>query len=249
MFKHAYVEEIGGRRLNHEATLVVQELAKRSIPATLFSKQRIQRRQLPLSSECFVAGDMDVMQSAISQLGIKCPPIQCYPEALRSFLQRRVWKSDLGSIERAILEGEMRACFAKPERNAKKFTGKVFAGPDDFYGLARITRREPLLCSEPVKWKSEYRVYVIAGNIVATDLYNGDEKEKLDEAVVQSAVDTFQASGEAPAGYAADFGVIADGKTALVEVNDGFALGAYQISAELYTNLLFARWKEMLATV
>ncbi|MGM7644396.1 ATP-grasp domain-containing protein [Nocardia sp. JW2] len=46
-----------------------------------------------------------------------------------------------------------------------------------------------------------------------------------------------------------DFGVLANGDTALVEVNDGYALGAYRIAADHYTELVMARWRELLGAV
>ena len=49
------------------------------------------------------------------------------------------------------------------------------------------------------------------------------------------------------AGFGIDFGLLSTGETALVEMNDGFALGAYAISARDYTDLLIARWEELMA--
>lgn len=49
----------------------------------------------------------------------------------------------------------------------------------------------------------------------------------------------------APAGYALDFGVTRDGRTLLVEINDGYALGCYGLQHNLYAKLLEARWAEM----
>ncbi len=49
----------------------------------------------------------------------------------------------------------------------------------------------------------------------------------------------------APAGYSADFGVSADGRTLLVETNDGYSLGCGALVANLYAELLLARWEEI----
>ena len=51
----------------------------------------------------------------------------------------------------------------------------------------------------------------------------------------------------APAGYSADFGVTDDGRTLLVEVNDGYSLGSGGLVANLYAELLRSRWQEMTA--
>lgn len=50
---------------------------------------------------------------------------------------------------------------------------------------------------------------------------------------------------DAPQGYAVDFGLARDGRTLLVEVNDGYALGAYGLEPHAYAHLLAARWYEL----
>ena len=49
----------------------------------------------------------------------------------------------------------------------------------------------------------------------------------------------------APAAYGLDFGVTADGRTLLVEANDGFALGCYGLDPVIYAEMLEARWCEL----
>jgi ATP-grasp domain, R2K clade family 3 len=54
------------------------------------------------------------------------------------------------------------------------------------------------------------------------------------------------ATGRAPcAFFALDVGVLATGETVLVEVNDGFSLGRYGLPVALYTDMVIARWEEM----
>ncbi|WP_181243723.1 ATP-grasp domain-containing protein [Chamaesiphon polymorphus] len=109
-----------------------------------------------------------------------------------------------------------------------------------------MSRREELLCADVVTWLSEYRVYVVNSEIRSVDWYAGDREVAIDLNVVRAAIATLHAAGESYAGYAIDFGVLATGKTALVEMNDGFALGAYSIDSKNYTDLIWARWAELL---
>ena len=51
-----------------------------------------------------------------------------------------------------------------------------------------------------------------------------------------------------PAGCALDFGVTEDGRTLLIEMNDGYSLGTYGLEATLYARLLTARWAELNGT-
>ena len=52
----------------------------------------------------------------------------------------------------------------------------------------------------------------------------------------------------APAGYSLDFGLTDTGKTLLIEVNDGYALGSYGLFYIDYAKLLAARWAELTGT-
>lgn len=247
-FKHAYLQQTGNGRLRPEEQRVQTECERRGIPFTLFTLKQIQRRQLPLTRETFVSGDMDAMHGAMKQLGIELPSVSDYPKCLARHLHRRVWQSTLGEVEQAIFEGTglKLPVFAKPAGRSKLFTGKVFDSPDDLYGVSGRSRREPVWCSEVVSWVSEFRAYVIDGCVKSLDHYGGDAAIRPDRMVVDLAVQTFKLHGSAPIAYGIDFGVLSTGETALIEMNDGYALGAYQIGAEDYTDLLFQRWAELM---
>jgi hypothetical protein len=247
-FKHAFLQELGSGRLRHEEQLVADELTLRNIPFTLFTYKRIQRRQLPLDGETFLVGDMDCIQGALKQLDVPAPSPNDYPKSMSSFMRRRTWRSTLADLERDIA-GEGRApVFAKPASRQKRFTGKVFNGTEDFYSVSGVSRAEEILCSEVVKWLSEYRVYVIQSRIVSIDNYAGDKNIPLDVSAVESALAALQNAEEAPAAYGIDFGVLDTGQTALVEMNDGVAIGAYSIDKRPYTDLLMTRWAELISS-
>jgi hypothetical protein len=48
-----------------------------------------------------------------------------------------------------------------------------------------------------------------------------------------------------PAGYGIDFGVLTDGRTVLVEVNEGYSLSPYGLESTEYAELLEARWLQL----
>lgn len=50
---------------------------------------------------------------------------------------------------------------------------------------------------------------------------------------------------DTPAAYVIEFGVLADGRTALAEVNDGLSFGCYGLSPYVHTRMHEARWLEM----
>lgn len=248
-FTHAYLEEQGNGRLGQEEKLLRAELERLGIPVTLYTAKRMQRRQLPLNETCLVAGDMVAMHGAMRQLGIEPPVPNDYPECLRSYLRRKVWTSTLAAVERGVYEGDGEPVFAKPAERRKSFTGRVVSSPNDLYVIGGTSRREQVWCSEVVEWATEYRVYVVGETILAMDWYAGEPWMKLDRAVVESAIADYRRSGTAPAAYGIDFGVLGSGETALIEANDGYALGAYQIDAPSYAAVVFTRWRELLGTI
>lgn len=230
-----------------EAQLVREHCEKLGIPAQLYTPKRLNRRQLPLTATTFVFGDMDCMRAAMQQLRIPAPHAMDYPTSLARFLHRKVWRDDLGGVKAQLAEGAP-SLFVKPASRAKRFTGRVFNDVSDFHVVGDTSLREPVWCSTVVAWRSEYRVYVVGDEVVGIDHYGGDASVPLDGQTVADAVAEFRNSGEAPAAYGIDLGVLSSGETALVEANDGFALGAYRIGSEPYGRLLFARWRELLAT-
>lgn len=64
--------------------------------------------------------------------------------------------------------------------------------------------------------------------------------------IVKNAVKDLENSEEGTHAYGIDFGILSTGETALVEWNDGYALGSYGLDQEIYTDLLLERWSEIM---
>jgi len=62
-------------------------------------------------------------------------------------------------------------------------------------------------------------------------------------AIVNAAVNDYI---DIPAACSLDFGITDYGRTLLVEINDGFSIGAYGLDEELYAKFLMARWAEII---
>lgn len=247
MITSAYIQEEGNGRLGAEERGLINGLQERGIPTKLFTRKRLARRQLPLDRNTLVAGDVPVVLGALRQLGIEPPAPIDYPTSLQYLLHRRVWASTVKRLKDDIFEGMGRPVFAKPLGRQKRFTGRVFASPDDLFHLEGTSGAASIHFSEVVEWVSEYRVFVVRGQVVGIRHYRGDPAVLLDEAVVAEAVAMLSASGEGTAGYGLDLGVLSGGQTALVEWNDGFSLGSYELDPSHYTDLILARWLEMTA--
>ncbi|MDI9637578.1 ATP-grasp domain-containing protein [Geitlerinema splendidum] len=246
MISKAFIQEQGNGRLREEEGRVVVELQRRGIPIAFYTEKRIHRRQLPLDGESLVVGDMPCISGALKQLSIPEPQPNDYPTSLHKFLHRRVWQSTLEELERGLREGCYPATFVKPATRRKRFTGCVFESEYDLSQVYGVSRQEKVLCSEVVAWLSEYRIYVVHSEIRNVDWYAGNADIPIDIEEVRRAIQVLDQAKESYAGYAIDFGVLASGQTALVEMNDGFAVGAYSIDSKNYTDMIWARWEELL---
>ena len=192
-----------------------------------------------LSLEDVVVDFIDESREALKHLGLASPSVPTYPEVLHLYLGRKLWTS---TIDRIASAPELWPVFVKPRDDSKKFTGVLVRGTGDLVGCGDPSHDTPVWCSEPVKFISEWRCFVRYGEILDVRPYKGNWRSHLDSRVIEEAVESWQ---EKPRGCALDFGLDARGRTLLVEVNDGFALGAYGLPPLLYARLLSARWSEM----
>lgn len=223
--------------------MVRAELMRLKQPWMWASLSQLQRARIRPTPQGLVVGQIAFVKAALRQLGSALPSPDSYPVVLAPFLQRKVWRQSLAEV-RADLDQNSEARFIKPAETHKGFTGLVLREAAD-PRLVGQRARQQVWCSDVVVWRSEWRCYVLEQTIGHLACYAGDPQVRPDQDVIRDAVVRYGLAG-APQGYALDVGVLGDGRTALVEVNDGFSLGAYPgTPPDLYTALLQARWREL----
>lgn len=190
-----------------------------------------------------VVGGIGMVNYRLNKLGIEVPSID-YPEELKSYLGRNIWTDTLSNVQANF---ENKPIFIKPLIE-KAFTGKVVSKFSDFIGVlsSEITQDSLLLCSDPIDIVSEYRVFMRYGYILDVRHYKGDWSVVPNKNVINNAIADYKSI---PAGCSMDFGVTRDGKTILIEVNDGYALGDYGLLYTDYAKLISARWAELTNTI
>ena len=200
---------------------------------------------LPLTRRTVVVGGMGTVQAALESVGTHPPSHTTVPSVLHPFLGRECWRT----TQREVQEAGRFPLFVKPYEEAKIFTGRVVTDADDLKrllapqeGFPVVTDDFPLLAQEPVTFLSEWRVFVVRGAVVGVSHYAGDALVFPAPGVIRVTLGAYQ---NAPAGYSADFGVTDDGRTLLVETNDGYSLGHGGLVANTYAELLRARWDKM----
>lgn len=198
-------------------------------------------------------GSVEFVRAVIAATGIIEPTWQCYPSALLPWLHRELSTTTIRDVI-----ARQAPCFVKPH-TTKLFDGFVFPGAsakhnaDDHIAaqlqtLAQLDDDTPVLVSSVVDFASEWRVYVMKGVVLGRGRYDADGAEDAG-APSQGEIETMvRAFKTAPAAWALDVGVLDDGRTALVEVNDGWAIGLYSssdVSSHQYLNFLWCRWCEI----
>ncbi len=231
----AYIHSMRGEPWNEECATAQRGFEELGIQCVPFSSNDVldQSRR-----EDVVVGGLLVTGHALAMRGIKPPSID-YPKSLSRFLGRRVWTTTVGKIESQDLP-----LFIKPLEE-KELPGTVARDMTDLGDYLACGEGYPVLCSEPVRFVSEKRFFIRYGEIADVRHYRGDPSVQCDDAVVSDIIEAYAADPNEPAGCSIDLGVTDDGRTLLVEVNDGYALGCYGADCVAYALLLAARWAEL----
>jgi|SRR5579883_2282223 len=196
-------------------------------------------------------GGVEFVRRAMTLAQVAEPPNLTYPEVLRPYLRREVRMRPAGSV--------IGRWFVKPT-TTKAFTGFVFdtmGSPEQlschdreqYEAFMALAPDVPVWTAEPVRWVSEVRYYVERGEILGEGRYDeGPEEVPLpDLPTVREMAGHLAVSPEAPSAFAIDVGVLECGTTALIEVNDAWALGYYSgtLSPRRYIEMLWTRWREL----
>ncbi len=168
-------------------------------------------------------------------LSIPEPAPLDYPPCLRAFLGREV-------RQHADCSGIPVGQWIKPVRTKAWQAQRVAPGAIPPSG-------GPVWSSEHLTLRGEFRVYVLADRVVGAGRYDdgADDGLAFDASVVDQMIATYRAASEAPAAYALDVAVLADGRTILIEVTDAWAIGYYRgsLAPRNYVRMLWARWREI----
>lgn len=238
------IEGASFSRRSTEDELVLQYAQERDLPVEYASLRQVTGGRFRVKPGQVPVGGIPFVRAAARQLGIAGLEQSCYPAALQPYLRRALETDTLRAVV-ARLENGGAAAFIKPAERTKRFTGFVLDNAQD-YRLAGVSKALPVWVSTPVKWVSEWRAYVVEHKVRHLSLYAGTREALPNHEAVNDMVQLYAASG-GPAGYALDVGVLAGPEglvTALVEVNEGFAVGAYeQTPADVYAEMLTAFWR------
>lgn len=192
------------------------------------------------NKEDIVVDGVKEVQSILKSFNIETLSFD-YPEELEKYLQRKIWQSKLSDI---IYDEKKWNIFIKPY-DRKVFNGTIVSKITDLRKVNGVNPETKIWCSEILKFVSEWRCFVLYGEILDVKRYNGDWSKTINPNIAFNAVKDFSS---APVAYALDFGVTEDGETVLIEVTEGFSVGSYGLDSISYAKFLSARWAELTKT-
>ena len=197
-----------------------------------------------VTDEDIVLDYIDQVQTILRKFGV-VPVCQDYPDELKEFMGRNIWKDTIDAINS---NPEKWGVFVKPVRD-KAFTGHVIHSPKDLIGCGNCQENYEVLCCDVIDIKREWRGFITYDELVDIRPYKGDYHYHFDPDVVDRVVAAFKTIPDRPMGCSIDFAVIEkEGKqqTVFLEMNDGYALGNYGLVPLSYAKLISARWSQLL---
>ena len=242
--EHVYVQAVDGAPEDEAFHKAWHGFRKRRIECTLVDAKAIEDGTLSLNRSTLVAGGLRTVESAMKRIGMRMPVANNLPDELSNYFGRKIEKTTLGAVRRRSQSQNVESCFLKPLDQNKLFPAIALFDADDLATLDSLSDEVRVVVSEYVLFDSEWRVFVVEGEIIGLSHYQGDHFVYPDSTTIKSAIADFKS---APAGYGIDFGVLSSGQTVLVEANDGYSLGSYSLNSVDYTRLLEARWAELAA--
>lgn len=234
----AYLQRKGGELTNANTFNANEGL--RLLGVETIGLEAHELETLPLSKDTLVCGYVGIVHRALERLGVPLPQLHPAPPALASFYGRSIRATTLGEVRSLAAP-----IFVKPLYRHKAFTGHVRRGElDDLNRTALLEDDFDVRVSDVVDFVSEWRCFILRGQCVGAKPYAGDVRAiSPDWRVLDGSLVALGKS--LPAACSIDLGITREGATLVVEMNDGYALGAYGLAPVPYAQMLEARWLEI----
>lgn len=233
--KNVYIQRTGNRFFSVNCFEAAMGFGQMGYSIIGFEKPR----EINHTSNPIVVGGINTMREVFDLINIPQPELDNPHECLPNYLGRSVFETTFDEIEKYTDF----PFFIKPLRDHKLFTGYVVKSKHDLLqAKLRCNPNSKLIVSECVEFVSEYRCFVLNGELVGSKNYTGDFRVIPDYNVIESAIKDYK---NQPSAYSIDFGITKDGNTLLIEMNDGFGLSAYGLNKIIYCKMLEARWNEL----
>src|SRR5690606_15897042 len=141
-------------------------------PCELFDPRQMQGLQL--ERDTLVAGAVRVVEGALAALGVVVPPADNLPGCLAKYRGREIWTSTWGELRRELVSnGVEEPRFVKPLKHNKSFPAFTIYHASDVESAPDVAETQEVLVSEYVEFVSEWRCFVLRGEILDLCRYDG----------------------------------------------------------------------------
>ena len=195
--------------------------------------------EVPLNSKNIIVGCIEDTLTFFNKLGLSTPSPLHIPPSLEKYCNRYV---EYMTMESFLSSSISYPKFIKPHSKIKEFISGVIRKDSSKIYFKDVDPTTIIQVSEVVDIISEYRGFVIGGELKSLQHYIGDFKIFPNCQVIEKAISEYK---DQPIGYSIDFGITSGGDTVLIECNDGWSLGCYGCDPTIYTNLLTKRWMQL----
>lgn len=203
--------------------------------------------KVPLSRYNIIVAGTEFTIKRIKDLGIEPPKALHIPEELNQyrFLGRYVsymtFKTFRGLAERNAINFPI---FIKPEGYAKQFVAGPVSNRENALLFYNDVPDECLIMlSEVVDIQSEYRCYILNGELIGIKHYLSDIRQFPHVRDIDNMISSYKSQ---PKAFALDVGITNRGNTILIEANDSWALGNYGLNDKQYAHMLAVRWHQLM---
>jgi hypothetical protein len=237
----AYIQTIDGEYVNDGSFFFKNGCDLLRIETEKFEDKDFNSLELK-EGEMIFAG-VPVMLKTFEKFGGIMPPPLDIPDCLLPFCKREI---RIGTLDE-LINASIFPIFVKPAETGKLFSGQIVSCKEELSLFGYVDEiagfKTKVFSSEVVKIVSEFRCFVIRGEIYDCRKYKGEFSAVPDFKFIQECVDAYK---DSPVAYGIDFGVTDKGETILIEANDGYSLGPYGFDCYNYSRMMILRWKELM---
>lgn len=215
------------------------------LPTKLIKESEIYSGVQKVTKSDTFCGHINLCHFILNENKVPIPESLGYPEELKSFYGRNITQVSFRNFEESFKDDQ--SYFIKPLRN-KLFEARIVSSIADLKVLkSSIEDSTMIYVSDVVSFKSEYRFYIFRNEIVDFFKYYVSDWKDSFELNLDVVEDIFRIlkSLKMPVFYSLDVGTDSLGRTLIVELNDGYALGNYGLAPLKYTQMSMERWEEI----
>jgi hypothetical protein len=240
---NAYLEKAGDEWLDDFVYISKQALIERGYKVIPFDGSDMENTLLNKSfnvDEDLIIGSVQATEAYFRINNISIPKSLSYPKSLKKYLGRDIVETTFGELDNNF------PYFVKPSGQVKLFTGGVIESKTHLGYLETFDKCKAdtkVFKSEVMEFVSEFRCFVLSGELKGIQYYLGDFTVFPDVNRIARMIASYN---DCPSAYTLDVGVSNDGKTYLVEVNDMWAIGSYGFNSKDYVLACARRMKEII---